>query len=48
MSKLAQQKQLVQYKDRKICFRQQKRGKKTSPFLLTGLSFIFNRTGENL
>ena len=29
-------------------FFQQKRGKKTSLFLLTGLGFIFNRTGENL
>lgn len=29
-------------------FFQQKRGKKTSLFLLTGLGFIFNRTGENI
>ena len=28
-------------------FFQQKRGKKTSLFFLTGLGFIFNRTGEN-
>ena len=29
-------------------FFQQKRGKKTSLFLLIGLGFIFNRTGENI